>query len=76
MLEKEEVISDGFLRTLEEIEFQAARLLSNRHFDIITSSRLMQERAIYLLVSIINFFNAALLYLARDFFGTPFTCSY
>jgi hypothetical protein len=69
-LESETERRTQFLKTLEEIEFQAARLASNRHFDLMSLSMLMQERAIYLMIGIIDFFNAALLYFSKDFFGT------
>lgn len=58
-----------FLKTLEEIEFQAGRLALNRNINKLSLSTLMQERAVLLMVGIIKFLNSALLYFSRTFFG-------
>lgn len=58
---------------MRSIEYQAARIAGNPNFDLDVEStqNLMKEKSIDLMTGMVKFFNCALLYYKRDFFGQP-----
>jgi hypothetical protein len=59
---------------LRRIEFEAALLADNPHYDLDSgtsqmSGNLVQEKATDLMISIIVFFNASLVYFRKSFFS-------
>jgi hypothetical protein len=63
---------DDFMRQLQSIEFQAARVAQNPNFDLasdLTQRNLMREKSIDLMTGIVKFFTAALIYFNHSFFG-------
>ena len=72
VLETETGRRDEFLFYLKRIEFQAAILADNPKYltlDLESTQDLMNEKSTDLMTAIIKFFNAALNYFARGFFG-------
>ena len=71
IVEDEAGRADDFYRILKRIEYQSARIAQNPNFDLNGAStrNLMQEKSIDLMTAIVTYFNSALLYYSRDFFG-------
>ena len=53
------------MNELIEIQFQAQRIKHNR-LDIVTEKSIFEERAIYMMAAIIEFFDSALVYFSKS----------
>jgi hypothetical protein len=56
---------------LRRIEFEAALLADNPHYDLesMSSRNLVQEKSTDLMTAIVTFFNSSLIHFRKNFFG-------
>jgi hypothetical protein len=62
---------NDFTQELRRIEFQAALLADNPEYsvDLESAGALLREKSTDLLTAVVKFFNSALLYFSKGFFG-------
>lgn len=61
---------DDFLFYLRRIEFEASLLADNPNYDLVLDTTHLEEKSTDLISAIIRFFNSALVYFSKDFFGS------
>ena len=69
ILDDEAGRGDDFLLYLRRVQFEASLLADNPDYDLVLDTTHLKEKSTDLISAIIRFFNSALVYFSKDFFG-------